>query len=81
MERIITMSTKELDRAEVLSKLKQKALSQTQAADVLGISCRQVRRLYKGYKEMGLINFYFNYTIKCIALQRIIHFFKVDATN
>ncbi len=35
MERIITMSTKELDRAEVFSKLKQKALSQTQAADVL----------------------------------------------
>ena len=50
MERIITMSTKELDRADVLSKLKQKALSQTQAADVLGISCRQVGRLYKGYR-------------------------------
>ena len=53
MERIITMSTKELDRAEVLCKLRQKALSQTQAADILGISSRQVRRLYKGYKKMG----------------------------
>ena len=53
MERIIIMSTKELDRAEVLSKLKQKVLSQAQAADILGISSRQVRRLYRGYKKIG----------------------------
>ena len=52
MERIITMSTKELDRAEILSKLQQKVLSQAQAADILGISGRQVRRLYRGYKEI-----------------------------
>jgi hypothetical protein len=39
---MITMSTKELDRAEVLSKVKEKVLLQPQAADILGISSRQV---------------------------------------
>jgi transposase len=53
MERLITMSTKELGRAEILSKLKQKAISQLQAAEILGISNRQVRRLYREYKKMG----------------------------
>jgi transposase len=53
MERIITMSTKELDRAEVLCKLKQKTLTQLQAADILGISARHVRRLFKAYKKLG----------------------------
>src|SRR3972149_5335508 len=53
MERIITMSTKELDRTETLSKLKQKVITQTQAADTLGISTRQVRRLFRSYKKFG----------------------------
>ena len=47
------MSTKELDRAEVLSKLKQRTLSQTQAADTLGISTRQIKRLFRAYKKLG----------------------------
>lgn len=43
---IITMSTKELDRAEVLSKLQQKAITQSQAADNLGLSVRHIKRLF-----------------------------------
>jgi len=49
------MSTKELDRAEVFSQLRQKALTQLQAADYLGISTRQIRRLFKKYSILGPI--------------------------
>lgn len=55
MERIITMSTKELDRAEVFSRLQQKVISQTQAADILGITTRHARRLFSKYKEQGAL--------------------------
>lgn len=55
MERIITVSTKELSRAEVFSKLRQKTISQLQAADILNITTRQVRRLFKEYKKFGAI--------------------------
>ena len=37
MERIIAMSIKELDRSDVLYKLKQKTLTQMQAANILSI--------------------------------------------
>lgn len=54
MKRIITMSSKDLERVEVFLKLKEKALSQSQAADILGISDRQIRRLFKEYKKTGI---------------------------
>jgi predicted XRE-type DNA-binding protein len=53
MERMLTMSQKELDRTEVLSKVKQKILTQQQAAEILHISPRHVRRLFQGYKITG----------------------------
>jgi transposase len=53
MERTITMSTKELGRTEVFLKLQQKMITQQQAADILNISSRQVRRLLKEYKRVG----------------------------
>jgi predicted XRE-type DNA-binding protein len=53
MERVITMSIKELDRSEVLYKLKQKTLTQMQAANILGISTRQIKRLFRAYKKLG----------------------------
>ncbi len=46
MESIITMIIKELGKMEVFSKLKEKSLTQMQAANILGISYRQVRRLF-----------------------------------
>lgn len=53
MERTITMSINELNKLEVFSKLKEKALTQMQAANILGVSCRQVRRLLKEYRKIG----------------------------
>lgn len=53
MERIIAMSTKELERAELFSKIRQKTLTQNQAAEIMGISTRQVRRLFAEYKKIG----------------------------
>ncbi len=47
------MSTKELGRLEVLLKLKNRELRQSQAADILDISVRQVRRLLKAYRCSG----------------------------
>lgn len=54
MEGTITMSTKKLDRAELFSKLKQKFINQQQVADILGFSLRQVRRLFKDDKRIGV---------------------------
>lgn len=53
MERTITVSISELDRMEVFSKLKERTLTQMQAANILGVSCRQVRRLFKEYRKAG----------------------------
>ena len=53
MKRIITMSSKELDRSEIFYQLQQKVITQEQAAEVLGISSRQIRRLFKEYKKHG----------------------------
>ena len=49
------MSTKELGRAEVLSKVKQKILTQAQAANMLDLSSRQIRRLFREYKQKGAV--------------------------
>jgi len=53
LKETISMSTKELGRLEVLLKLKNRELRQIQAADILNISVRQVRRLLKAYKCSG----------------------------
>ena len=42
-----------MDRVEILSQLKQKAITQAQAADILCVSTRQIRRLCKRYKQFG----------------------------
>lgn len=55
MERTIPMSFKEIKRTSMFSKLQAKALTQQQAADDLGITTRQVRRLFKAYKKHGPI--------------------------
>jgi predicted ArsR family transcriptional regulator len=49
------MSIEEIKRTSVFSKLQAKALTQQQAADDLGITTRQVRRLFKSYKKQGPI--------------------------
>lgn len=53
MEKIIPMSIKEIERTEVLIQVGQKSITQTQAADILAITPRQVRRLLRKYEKHG----------------------------
>jgi len=47
------MSQKELTRLEVIQRVKRKTLKQRQAAELLSISVRQVKRLCKAYQGHG----------------------------
>lgn len=47
------MSIKEIERTEILIQLDQRSLTQTQAADILAITPRQVRRLLRKYQKHG----------------------------
>jgi hypothetical protein len=47
------MSIKEIERTEILIRLGQKSIKQTQAADILAITPRQVRRLMRKYEKHG----------------------------
>lgn len=49
----IHMSSKEVSRISILEKLKKKELKQCRAANILGVSVRQVRRLVRRYKTHG----------------------------
>lgn len=51
----VYMTQKELNRAEVLSKVKDKRLTQRKAAEQLNVSLRQLQRLYKLYRENGAL--------------------------
>ena len=53
MNEVISMSTKELDRLKIMDQLSQKLITQRQAADILGVSARQIRRLVREYKIHG----------------------------
>jgi transposase len=47
------MSKRELTRLEVMQRLKDKRLTQKEAARMLGLSTRQVKRLWRAYRELG----------------------------
>ena len=49
----IIMSINELERSDAFLKLKEKILIQMQVAELLGISVRQVKRIFKKYKKHG----------------------------
>jgi transposase len=51
MEEIIAMSSKEINRLEAMQRLKDKRLRQKEAAQLLGLSVRQVKRLWKSYRK------------------------------
>ena len=53
MDKILQMSIKELDRLEVMQKLEEKRMRQKEAARILGLSIRQVKRLLKSYRCDG----------------------------
>jgi hypothetical protein len=59
MDQTLQMSKKELTRLEVMQRLKDKRLVQKEAAILLGISIRQIKRLWKKYCKQdakGLIS-------------------------
>lgn len=53
MTALVTMSRRELDRASVLAQLAEGRVSQMQAAELLGLGVRQVRRLSRAYAADG----------------------------
>ena len=53
MDKLLTMSNREITRLEVMQRLKDKRLTQKEAARMLGISPRQVKRLFRAYKTKG----------------------------
>lgn len=53
MATLLTMSTPELDRCTLMRRIQERRLTQRKAADLLGLSVRQVERLYHAYKSDG----------------------------
>jgi helix-turn-helix protein len=50
---LVSMSPHELSRAEVMQQLKAKRITQAQAAEQLGLTVRQVKRLWRAYRAGG----------------------------
>ena len=53
MDELLTMSKTELTRLEIMKRLEEKRLKQKEAAEVLGITERHIRRLLRAYREQG----------------------------
>ena len=53
MDELLPMSTKEITRLEVMQRLKDKRLRQKEAAQLLGVSVRHVKRLWRQYRKQG----------------------------
>lgn len=53
MDKLLTMSNREITRLEAMQRIKDKRLSQKEAARMLDLSVRQVKRLYQAYKAQG----------------------------
>jgi transposase len=53
MDELLTMSKRELTRLEIMQRIKEKRLTQKEAARLLGISLRQVKRVWKAYRTQG----------------------------
>jgi len=50
---LVTMSTRELDRLEIIRRILERRLTQTKAGELLGLSARQVRRLCAALSKDG----------------------------
>ena len=55
METLLSMSTKELSRLEVMQKLSEKRMSQKEAGEILHLGKRQIKRLLKSYRKQGAV--------------------------
>jgi len=47
------MSQQEVLRLQVIEKLKDRILSQREASKILKVSCRQIKRLVRVYRQQG----------------------------
>ena len=52
---LLEMSKKELSRVEIMERIRAEKMTKKKAAETLGISVRQVRRLRKKYAEKGSV--------------------------
>ena len=53
MDELLTMSKQELTRLEIMNRVKEKHLTQKEAAKMLNLSIRQIKRLFHAYKAQG----------------------------
>ena len=53
MDKLLTMSKKEWTRKQIMERIEERGLKQKEAAEMLGITSRQVRRLLKRYRSDG----------------------------
>ena len=53
MDELLPMSNREITRLEAMQRIKDKRLTQKEAARMLSLSVRQVKRLYRAYKGQG----------------------------
>ena len=53
VDKLHTMSDKEIQRLEMMTQISHKQLTQAQAAQRLGLSVRQVKRLWRAYSQRG----------------------------
>lgn len=53
LEKLLTMSANELSRLEIMQRVEEKRLKQKEAAEILGLTVRQVKRLLSKYREHG----------------------------
>jgi len=53
VEKLLTMSANELSRLEVMQRLEERRLKQKEAAEILGVSVRQIKRLLSKYRKDG----------------------------
>jgi transposase len=53
MDKLLKMSTKELNRLEVVQRLSEKRMSQKEAGRILDLSVRQIKRLLRVYRKRG----------------------------
>lgn len=54
MEGLVSMSAKERERQRVIEAVLEKRLKQAQAAERLGVTVRQIKRLVRAYRQQGV---------------------------
>lgn len=52
----VDMSKKEVSRADIFSQIDQRKIKQVKAAEILGISTRHLQRLYREYRQKGVVS-------------------------